>query len=160
MDSGLLHDFPLPTLFHGTARRIGDDACFAGGNLYVVASAGTGEILGRHHQCQLMHAGIVDYGKGACGAVGGSEHEDAVARLNVGGSRQKHALIVGAREEKAKLQTETARLEELNTRKELWKTVETLHQNVLSAQSRYVAATNSVTMADQLSYRSASDWPR
>ena len=30
--------------------------------------------------------------------------------------------------EKAKLQTETARLEELNTRKELWKTVETLHQ--------------------------------
>ncbi|MCI7391236.1 MAG: TolC family protein [Butyricimonas virosa] len=49
--------------------------------------------------------------------------------------------------EKAKLQTETARLEELNTRKELWKTVETLHQNVLSAQSRYVAATNSVKSA-------------
>ena len=49
--------------------------------------------------------------------------------------------------EKAKLQTETARLEELNTRKELWKTVETLHQNVISAQSRYVAATNSVKSA-------------
>jgi len=42
--------------------------------------------------------------------------------------------------EKAKLQTETAR-------KELWKTVETLHQNVISAQSRYVAATNSVKSA-------------
>ena len=38
-------------------------------------------------------------------------------------------------------------MEELNTRKELWKTVETLHQNVLSAQSRYVAATNSVKSA-------------
>ena len=49
--------------------------------------------------------------------------------------------------EKAKLQTETALLEELNTRKELWKTVETLHQNVISAQSRYVAATNSVKSA-------------
>lgn len=49
--------------------------------------------------------------------------------------------------EKAKLQTETARLEELNTRKELWKTVETLHQNVISAQSRYVAAKNSVKSA-------------
>ena len=49
--------------------------------------------------------------------------------------------------EKAKLQTETARLEELNTGKELWKTVETLHQNVISAQSRYVAATNSVKSA-------------
>lgn len=54
--------------------------------------------------------------------------------------------------EKAKLQTETARLEALNTRKELWKTVETLHQNVLSAQSRYVAATNSVHSAT-MSYR-------
>ena len=49
--------------------------------------------------------------------------------------------------EKAKLQTETARLEELNTRKELWKTVETLHQNVISAQSRYIAATQSVKSA-------------
>ena len=49
--------------------------------------------------------------------------------------------------EKAKLQTETARLEELNTRKELWKTIETLHQNVTASQSRYLAATNSVESA-------------
>lgn len=49
--------------------------------------------------------------------------------------------------EKAKLQTETAQLEELNTRKELWKTIETLHQNVTASQSRYLAATNSVKSA-------------
>ena len=49
--------------------------------------------------------------------------------------------------EKAKLQTETALLNEINTRKELLKTVETLHQNVISSQSRYVAATNSVKSA-------------
>ncbi|MCQ4872148.1 MULTISPECIES: TolC family protein [Odoribacteraceae] len=49
--------------------------------------------------------------------------------------------------EKAKLQTETAQLNEINTRKELLKTVESLHQNVISAQSRYVAATNSVKSA-------------
>ncbi len=49
--------------------------------------------------------------------------------------------------EKAKFQTETARLEQLNTRKELWKTVETLHHNVIAAQSRYMAASNSVKSA-------------
>lgn len=53
--------------------------------------------------------------------------------------------------EKAKIQTETAQLDEMNTRKNLLKTVETLHQNVLSAQSRYLAATQSVKSAT-LSY--------
>ena len=54
--------------------------------------------------------------------------------------------------EKARVATETARLEEINTRKTLLRTVETLHQNALSAQSRYVAATNSVKSA-ATSYR-------
>lgn len=54
--------------------------------------------------------------------------------------------------EKAKLQTETAQLEEMNTRKTLLKTIETLYQNAISAQSRYIAATNSVKSASE-SYR-------
>ena len=54
--------------------------------------------------------------------------------------------------EKARVATETARLEEINTRKTLLRTVETLHQNALSAQSRYVAAMNSVKSA-ATSYR-------
>ena len=49
--------------------------------------------------------------------------------------------------EKARVATETAQLEELNTRKTLLKTIETLHQNARSAQSRYTAATNSVKAA-------------
>ena len=54
--------------------------------------------------------------------------------------------------EKAKLQTETVQLEEINTRKTLLKTIETLYQNAISAQSRYIAATNSVKSASE-SYR-------
>ncbi|WP_294142300.1 TolC family protein [uncultured Sanguibacteroides sp.] len=54
--------------------------------------------------------------------------------------------------EKAKLQTETAQLDEINTRKTLLKTVETLYQNAISAQSRYMAASNSVKSASE-SYR-------
>lgn len=49
--------------------------------------------------------------------------------------------------EKARITTETALLEELNTRKTLLKTVESLHQNARSAQSRYAAATNTVKAA-------------
>ena len=41
---------------------------------------------------------------------------------------------------KARLQTEQARLDERNVRKELLQTVESLHQDVVAAQSRYQAA--------------------
>lgn len=47
--------------------------------------------------------------------------------------------------EKAKLQTESARLEVINTRKNLLRTIESLYQDAIAAQSRYVAASNSVT---------------
>ena len=54
--------------------------------------------------------------------------------------------------EKARLQTDSARLEEINMRKALLKTIETLHQDVLSAQSRYTSASRSLRSAT-LSYR-------
>lgn len=54
--------------------------------------------------------------------------------------------------ERARLQTESTKLEERNTEKTLLKTIETLHQEVLSAQSRYLAASNSLKSAT-LSYR-------
>ncbi len=45
---------------------------------------------------------------------------------------------------KARLQTEQARLDERNVRKELLQTVESLHQDVVAAQSRYQAAVQRV----------------
>lgn len=48
---------------------------------------------------------------------------------------------------KAKLQTAQAHIDEVNTRKELLQTVESLHQDVVSAQSRYTAAVQKVSAA-------------
>ena len=45
---------------------------------------------------------------------------------------------------KAKLQTEQAQLDERNVRKDLLQTIESLHQDVLAAQSRYLAAVQQV----------------
>lgn len=51
--------------------------------------------------------------------------------------------------EKAKLQTASAQLDALTTRKNLLRTIESLHQDALSAQSRYIASKNSLASATQ-----------
>ena len=54
--------------------------------------------------------------------------------------------------EKARLETEQAQLDEINSRKSLLRTIESLHQNAVAAQSRYIASSNSVRAATE-SYR-------
>jgi len=76
-----------------------------------------------------------------------SENLGISINLPISQNRQVKSAV-----EKARLQTESARLQELNTRKVLLKTIESLHQDVLSAQSRYTSASRSLQSAT-LSYR-------
>ena len=67
-------------------------------------------------------------------------------------NRKKARLSVS----KARLQTEQARIDEQNIRKDLLQTVESLHQDVIAAQSRYSAA-NQRVKSTYTSYRQVQE---
>ena len=73
---GLYGDVPVSVLKDCLAVTVGDDACHAARHLYAVAGAGICEVLGRHHQRELVNVAVVDDAERPVCAVVGVEHKD------------------------------------------------------------------------------------
>lgn len=156
-DSEVLHIVPNLNTVYYTALEVMPQI---GSGRLGIQSAAIGEKLAAADRLPAvsLNAGL---GTGNYSKSGYSFYDQLNNKLNENISLSLSIPIFNNRKvrsavEKARLQTRSAELEYTSVQKALLKTVESLHQDATSAQSRYLAATDKVKSAS-LSYRLVSE---
>ena len=98
VDAGFARYYPDTVFEFGGAGLVGDDAGASAGTLQILALAGVEEVVGGHHEGELVHVGVIDYHESALRAFWG-EDKERVAEFEVGAVARERTFGVGARKE-------------------------------------------------------------